>query len=475
MAKLSLKAGSTSQSVNVFIQDSSSTVGAGLTALAYNTASLVAYYTHAGANATATSISLATLAAVNSAYSSGGFKEISSTNMPGVYRLDLPDAVLATSKGPVVTVMLKGATNMAPCVFEIELTGWDNQDGVRGGMTALPNAVAGANGGLPLAVDSSGRVDVLKINGTSQTARDVGASVLLSSGTGTGQISLSSGTVTVGTNNDKTGYSLTQAFPTNFSTLAIDGSGRVDVAKIAGTSQTARDIGASVLLSSGTGIGQISLSSGTVTVGTNNDKTGYALSGTQTFNLTGDITGNLSGSVGSVTGNVGGNVVGSVGSVTADVTVGTNNDKTGYSLSSSQTFDLSGNVSGSVGSVTGNVGGNVSGSVGSVTGNVGGNVSGSVGSVVGNVGGNVGGNVVGSVASVVAAVDVDGTSSLSESYASAGAGFTLAQALYGLHALLGEKAIVGTTMTTKRRDGSTTANTFTLDDDTSPTSITQAT
>jgi hypothetical protein len=65
--------------------------------------------------------------------------------------------------------------------------------------------------------------------------------------------------------------------PPFFSTLSVDSSGRVDVIKIAGTTQTARDIGASVLLSSGTGTGQISLSSGTVTVGTNNDKTGYAL------------------------------------------------------------------------------------------------------------------------------------------------------------------------------------------------------
>ena len=63
---------------------------------------------------------------------------------------------------------------------------------------------------------------------------------------------------------------------------------------------------------------------GQVTVATNNDKTGYALSATQTFNVTGNITGNLTGSVGSVTGavgsvtgNVGGNVTGSVGSLTA--------------------------------------------------------------------------------------------------------------------------------------------------------------
>jgi hypothetical protein len=45
--------------------------------------------------------------------------------------------------------------------------------------------------------------------------------------------------------------------------------------------------------------------SGRVTVITNSDKTNYSLSGTQTFNVTGNITGNLSGSVGSVTGSVG--------------------------------------------------------------------------------------------------------------------------------------------------------------------------
>ncbi len=184
--KLSILAGSTSQTVNVFIQDSSSTTGAGLTGLVYNSGSLTAYY--ALPRAAATSITLATLAAVTSSYSSGGFKEIDATNMPGWYRFDVPDAALAS-------IHLKGATNMAPLPIEIELTAWNNQDGTRGGLTALPNAAAGASSGLPLSVDSSGRVDVLKINGTSQTARDIGASVLLSSGTGTGQVSLSSGAV----------------------------------------------------------------------------------------------------------------------------------------------------------------------------------------------------------------------------------------------------------------------------------------
>ncbi len=46
--------------------------------------------------------------------------------------------------------------------------------------------------------------------------------------------------------------------------------------------------------------------------------------------------GSVTGAVGSVTGNVGGNVAGSVASVTAGVTVTTNNDKTGYALTSGE-------------------------------------------------------------------------------------------------------------------------------------------
>jgi hypothetical protein len=52
---------------------------------------------------------------------------------------------------------------------------------------------------------------------------------------------------------------------------------------------------------------------------------------------------------------------------------------------------------------------------------------------------------------------------------------TLAQALYLLRAHLGDFSISGTTLTLKKVDGSTTAATFTLNDATSPTSITRAT
>lgn len=115
--------GATSVSVNVFIRDNSVTTGAGLTGLAYNTASLTAYYTRQ--NAAATAITLATQTATG-AYSSGGFVAVDGTNMPGLYRLDIPDAVLASGVNAAY-IMLKGATNMEPCVIEIELLTQDLQ------------------------------------------------------------------------------------------------------------------------------------------------------------------------------------------------------------------------------------------------------------------------------------------------------------------------------------------------------------
>ena len=152
MAKLSILAGATSQSVNLFIQDSSSTTGAGLTGLVYNTSGLTAYFTFAGANAAVLQITLATLASNVSAWSSGGFLELSSAHMPGWYRFDIPNLVISAGEGRSVAIHFQGAANMAPLPLEIELTGWDNQDGVRGGLTALPNAAANAAGGLPVSI-----------------------------------------------------------------------------------------------------------------------------------------------------------------------------------------------------------------------------------------------------------------------------------------------------------------------------------
>lgn len=124
MAKLAIKKASTDVTVYLFIQDSSVTTGAGKTGLAYNTSSLVAYYVRPLGSATQLTLATQT---VTGAHSDGGFVEVDATNMPGVYRLDLSDAICATGVNSVV-VMLKGAANMAPVVLEIQLTSYDPND-----------------------------------------------------------------------------------------------------------------------------------------------------------------------------------------------------------------------------------------------------------------------------------------------------------------------------------------------------------
>lgn len=67
------------------------------------------------------------------------------------------------------------------------------------------------------------------------------------------------------------------------------------------------------------------------------------------------------------------------------------------------------------------------------------------------------------------------TTQMTESYAADGTAPTIAQALCFLISATTEFAISGTTITAKKLDGSTTAATFTIDDDTTPTSRTRAT
>jgi hypothetical protein len=66
------------------------------------------------------------------------------------------------------------------------------------------------------------------------------------------------------------------------------------------------------------------------------------------------------------------------------------------------------------------------------------------------------------------------TTQLTESYAADGVAPTLAQAIFLIQQFLYERATSGTTVTVKKLDGSTTAATLTLNDGTTPTSITRS-
>lgn len=185
---MNFKNGQTSIILRFKLLDSSSTTGAGLTGLTSASASLIistiadveataVAYTQAGSTIE-TITTLGTYAAPTA--TKCRFKEVDSTNHKGVYEFQFADARYAVANAKSLLVSVSGATNLAQADFLIQLVSDD------------PYVAKPANY-ASFSIDASGRIDVIKIAGTTQTARDIGASVLLSSGTGTGQISLSSG------------------------------------------------------------------------------------------------------------------------------------------------------------------------------------------------------------------------------------------------------------------------------------------
>jgi hypothetical protein len=159
--------------------------------------------------------------------------------------------------------------------------------------------------------------NVRAFGGTTVTGRDIGASVLLSSGTGTGQISLSSGTV-----------SLTADQAVNVTkwggTAVASATVRADLINIAGSavSTSTAQLGVNVVNYGGSAGtfsgGRPEVKLGNVAHGGAAATLALGGAGGYTGAITGSITGNLSGSVGSVTGAVG-SVTGAVGSVTGSV------------------------------------------------------------------------------------------------------------------------------------------------------------
>jgi len=118
-----LTAGATSKTVDLALVQKASAAAPGdpITGLAYNTASLKAYQ-RSGATSTPTAITLATQT-VGGAYSSGGFVELSSGNMPGLYRFDIPNALIASAGETNIT--FTGAANLATHTLKIIVTELD--------------------------------------------------------------------------------------------------------------------------------------------------------------------------------------------------------------------------------------------------------------------------------------------------------------------------------------------------------------
>jgi hypothetical protein len=141
--------GSTDRSVVLRIIDE--TTGIPETGVVFNTSGIALWYRREGA--AKTDITEATLAALTTAHTDGGFLHIAD----GEYRLDLPDAAFATSANYVDV----GGTVTGMIVIggRVRLVDYSLEDSVRMGMTALPNAAAEAAGGLYTRGTGAGQIN----------------------------------------------------------------------------------------------------------------------------------------------------------------------------------------------------------------------------------------------------------------------------------------------------------------------------
>ena len=118
---ITIAPGSTSQSIELYL---------GATGLTASTSGLSARY-----NRTRTaSVSIPLVArTIAQAWTAGGFAEVDATNMPGVYRLDVPDAALAAGADDV-TIVVRGASGTNGAVMTVKLSS--------GGLTSAQTAAA---------------------------------------------------------------------------------------------------------------------------------------------------------------------------------------------------------------------------------------------------------------------------------------------------------------------------------------------
>lgn len=230
---MSYKRGQTSVVLRVKILDSSVTTGAGKTGLSSASSGLIiSTIADNEASATAYTVAGSTIESITTigTYATPTatkcrFREVDSTNHKGVYEIQIADARFAVSSAKSLIVSISGATNAAETDVVIPLQDMDPYDAVRGGMTALPNANANANGGLPI-LSSSGTTLAYTVSTlttytgnmpqTGDSYARIGAA-----GAGLTAIPDSAGTTTL--------LGRVPAFPTNFSSLSIDTNGRTKV------------------------------------------------------------------------------------------------------------------------------------------------------------------------------------------------------------------------------------------------------
>lgn len=127
--KQQIKIATTDRTVLVFIPDSASTDGSGKTGLIHSdmTVSYVRVETDNDVVVTDATSSLSTLTNLTDAHADWGFKEVSSTLAPGLYRLDIADAVFATGAWSAVVYVMVTSSASAASPMEFILTTYSDE------------------------------------------------------------------------------------------------------------------------------------------------------------------------------------------------------------------------------------------------------------------------------------------------------------------------------------------------------------
>jgi len=122
-----ITAGRTSVSIFVYFvdDDSGTSPGEPTTALLFSDIETGGSASTVRQGAARADFTLVTLASASASYTEGGFILVDDTNMPGVYRLDVPDAALITGVDQVVVPvvsLLKVRMNVCELLAKFSLT-----------------------------------------------------------------------------------------------------------------------------------------------------------------------------------------------------------------------------------------------------------------------------------------------------------------------------------------------------------------
>lgn len=375
--------------------------------------------------------------------------ELDATNVKGVYKLALTSSHTDT---------------LGELQLHITATGADPADYKWQVSTYLPGEAA------TLQADQA--VNTTKFGGTTVTGRDIGASVLLSTGTGTGQLDFTSGIVKsnlsqiLGTALTETAGQIAAAFKQFFDVASPTGTMKAITNVVTATNltnaPTAGDFTAAM---------KTSLNAATPAV-TVSDKTGFSLSSAGVQAIWDALTSALT-TVGSVGKLLVDNINAAISSrlATSGYTAPDNSSITAIKAKTDNlTFTTANKVDATI-QAAGDLAQAAADKVWSTATRIltaGTNIALAKGTGV------TGFNDLSAAqvnAEVVDALTVD---TLADSVATDGSLPTLAQAILMIERFLMEKSVSGTTVTVKKEDGTTSSMTFTLNDATAPTSITRS-